>query len=82
MTPTFHNTTGEAGQALKMAIDSARTQEDKVEAYFRAHPSGHAAGAARIHGTVFGWGHISLRRSERLSLMRPPCSKDLEASGR
>ena len=54
MSEVYYNTTELHGEAIKMAIASARTQEEKVEAYFRVHPPGHAAGAWRVHKAVFG----------------------------
>lgn len=56
MTQTYHNTTHETGRALRLAIEAARTQEDKVLAYFRTFPPGHQASASRVHQAVFGFG--------------------------
>lgn len=55
MTTPFHNTTELTGEAVKLAIEAARTQEEKVEAYFRCHPAGHQATAEEVHEKIFGW---------------------------
>ncbi|MDF1536094.1 MAG: hypothetical protein P1S46_06260 [bacterium] len=55
MTTHFHNTTHQVGEALRIAVENARTQEEKVEVYFRSFPAGHAASASRIHQAIFGW---------------------------
>lgn len=65
MTTTFHNTTNETGSALKAAIGQARTQEDKVEAYFWASPPGHKAGASRVHQSIYGSGRTPLTSTRR-----------------
>lgn len=54
MRPPYHNTTMEAGRALRLAIEQAATQDEKVLAYFRFFPQGFSASAAKVHQAVFG----------------------------
>ena len=55
MRPPYHQTTPLSSEVLKAATATARTQEDKVRAYFRTFPYGHRASASRVHQAIFGW---------------------------
>ncbi len=55
MTQAYYRTTGGlSAEAVRQAVSSAKTQEDKVLAYFRLCPPGHAVSASQVHQVVYG----------------------------
>ncbi len=53
MSQAFHNTTVETGQALKMAIEQAGNQDEKVLALFRMSPPGTLYSASQVYERCF-----------------------------